>query len=838
MIADAARSEEADRSEGEEVVLLRAENERLRAEVQRLRDSHPVALQRQLALPSQPLASSVTNASTGTEKVRLFRQLFRGRDDVYALRWERPNGEGGYAPAAASRTDREQRNFLPLTDQAIEQHLTGRQTVGLYPLLLDERCWFLAADFDKEHWQEDALAYLDACDAFGVPAALERSRSGHGGHVWIFFASPVPAIQARDLGCALLTAALAQRRELGLDSYDRLFPSQDTMPKGGFGNLIALPLQGGPRRQGNSLFVDRHFEPYRDQWALLSSLDRTSPAVVSQLAAEARKTSSIVGVRPSFASEEIAPDPWTLPMSGKRIEPRLAGPFPSMVTVTLANLLYVPTEGMPASMLSRLWRLAGFENPEFHQAQALRFSTFGKPRVISCAEEFPNHIGLPRGCFDDAVALLQDHGVAVEVHDERQRGNPIDVQFRGILSPAQQEAADALVKHDNGVLCAPTGFGKTVVAASVIAERRVSTLVLVHRRQIMDQWQERLTSFLGPSVVPVGQIGGGRNKPTGVVDVAVMQSLLHAGEVAAIVGGYGQVIVDECHHVPALTFERLLKGVKARFVLGLTATPVRKDGHHPIVIMQCGPIRFRLGRRSEDALNLFSQVLVPRTTAYLLPPEAEGSQIQRLYASLVGDRTRNDLICSDVLHVLQEGRTPLVLTERTDHLVELASRLHGQVQHLIVLRGGMGAKQRRAVSEQLASVPAGEQLVVLATGRYAGEGFDMPRLDTLLLALPISWRGTLQQYAGRLHRSHPGKHEVRVYDYVDGGIPVLAAMYQKRLKGYKAMGYSVAADHLTAWQPTTRTANRAGPADLSLPTPHLASPPGSRPLPRTVDGAL
>ncbi len=363
--------------------------------------------------------------------------------------------------------------------------------------------------------------------------------------------------------------------------------------------------------------------------------------------------------------------------------------------------------------------------------------------------------------------------------------------FHGELTPPQRQAVEAVLADDIGVMCAPTAFGKTVAAAWLIAERRVNTLVLVHRRYLLDQWRERLATFLDLPPSAIGLVGGRRNKPSGKIDVALVQSLGRSGSVDDIVPQYGQVIVDECHHVPAFSVERVLKGAKARFVLGLTATPIRKDGHHPILVMQCGPLRFRVSPKDEVAARAFEQIVIPRATTFRLPGSVDAPRIQSIYTALATDERRNDLICTDLLEVIRQGRTPLLLTERTEHLEELARRLEGQVPHLVILRGGMGAKQRRAAMEQLGAIPEGEAWALLATGRYAGEGFDHARLDTLLLALPISWKGTVRQYAGRLNRLHPDKRDVRIYDYVDVDVPVLMRMYERRLKGYRIMGYMV-----------------------------------------------
>lgn len=514
-------------------------------------------------------------------------------------------------------------------------------------------------------------------------------------------------------------------------------------------------------------------------------------ADVEAIVAAASRAGSVIGVRSSLVDPEAEEDPWTLPPSGKRPEKRIAGPFPESVRITLANLVYVAKAGLPPAMLSRLWRLAAFQNPEFYRAQAMRLSTFGKSRVIGCAEEFEHHIGLPRGCLREIRELLATHGIGIDLADERCQGSAIDVTFHGELTPPQRQAVEAVLAEDIGVMCAPTAFGKTVAAAWLIAERRVNTLVLVHRRHILDQWRERLATFLDLPLAAIGQMGGGRSKPSGQIDVALIQSLGRPGSVDDIVAQYGHVIVDECHHVPAFSVERVLKAAKARFVLGLTATPIRKDGHHPILVMQCGPLHFRVSPKDEVAARAFEQIVIPRPTGFRLPESAETPGIQSIYAALATDEQRNDLISTDLLEVVRWGRTPLLLTERTEHLEELARRLEGQVPHLVILRGGMGAKQRRAAMEQLGAIPDGEALALLATGRYAGEGFDHARLDTLLLALPISWKGTVRQYAGRLNRLHPDKRDVRIYDYVDVNVPVLTRMYERRLKGYRAMGYTV-----------------------------------------------
>jgi len=747
---------------------------------------------------------TVTNHSLIEEQVTLFRSLFRGREDVYSVRWEGKYGNAGYSPACANEwkrslcgkpktkcVDCENRDLLPVTDEVIRGHLIGKHIIGVYPLLLDETCWFLAIDFDKKTWQEDAIAFLEVCREMGVSAALERSRSGQGGHVWMFFDRPVGGSMARKFGCTILTRAMERRHQIGLDSYDRFFPSQDTLPKGGFGNLIALPLQFVPRKKDNTVFIDEGFEAYPDQWRFLSTIKRIQWDDLESIVREASRNGTIINVRISLTDGETSEDPWTLPPSKKRIEKPIEGPFPQTVQLVQGNLIYIEKKGLPQTMLNRLIRIAAFQNPDFYRAQAMRLSTFGKPRVIGCAEDFTDHIGLPRGCLDEALSMFKAHNIKTKVENKCFDGSLIDATFCGELHPYQQEAGEKMLAYDNGILSAPTAFGKTVVAAWLIAQRKVSTLILVHRRQLMDQWRERLTLFLDKPIEELGQIGGGKTKVTGRIDVGLIQSLIRKGEVKDVVSEYGQVVVDECHHIPAFTFEQVLKQVKARYIAGLTATPVRKDGHHPIIMMQCGPIRYRESAKKQSATSPFEHAVLSRFTDFRLPPELTDPKIQDIYSALVTNQHRNELIFDDLLKALEMGRSPLLLTERTEHLEWFAEHLKGFAQNVIILRGGMGSKQRKVLADQIKAVPDSKERVIIATGRYIGEGFDDSRLDTLFLAMPISWRGTLQQYVGRLHRLHDNKQVVQVYDYVDVHVPTLMRMYKKRLKGYEAIGYTV-----------------------------------------------
>ena len=768
---------------------LRAENARLTA----LLDAHGIAWR----LPPQAQTATVAELSrlTTDEKVALFRTLFRGRMDVYPIRWEgKTRGKSGYAPACANEWragvcekprikcgDCAHRVLQPLTDLVIYDHLAGEHTVGVYPLLEGDTCHFLAVDFDEADWREDAKAFIQSCTELGVSAALEISRSGQGAHAWVFFASAVSARDARRLGTSIISHACTRTRQLQLTSYDRLFPNQDTMPKGGFGNLIALPLQKHPRERGFSVFVDADLQPYPDQWAFLASVARMPAHDIEPTILRATGGAHPLDV--TFIDDEDLATPWKRDSKPAK----LAGLMPKSLTVVLANQIYFEKAQLPQALANRLIRLAAFQNPEFYRAQAMRMSVWDKPRIIGCAENFPRHIALPRGCFDAARDLLVDNGIRLDLRDERHAGTTIAVGFSGTLRPDQEAAVAAMLDHDAGVLCAPTAFGKTVTAAAIIARRGVNTLVLVHRTELLKQWQVRLAAFLDVGKDVIGVIGGGKNKPTGQIDIAVMQSLSRQGEVDSLVESYGQVIVDECHHVGAASFDAILRRAKAKHVVGLTATPIRRDGQQPIIFMQCGPIRHKAAQPLDAPHDL---AVTPQfiESPIALPAEAG---IQDVFRHLAQDAARTAAIASAITDAFRQGRKVLALTERTEHIDAIRTALADQVPEPFVLHGRMSKKQRAALIAALDALSPDAPRVLLATGKLVGEGFDHPPLDTLVLAMPVSWKGTLQQYAGRLHREHVSKTDVRIIDFVDTGHPALLRMWDKRQRGYRTMGYRI-----------------------------------------------
>ena len=758
-----------------EMERLRRENAELRARlgISVVADADPIILAVELELPILGESLPATdNQAPVQDKIKLFRALFQGREDVYATLWvNEQSGKKGYKPSCQNPwgPKNEPKKYFPITDQVLHDHLAGKSTVGVYPLLNDNTCLFLACDFDRAGWLPDALAYLEVCKRYNIPAYLERSRSGNGGHVWIFFSAAISAAFARQLGMRLLRQTMDSRGDLDMGSYDRFFPSQDFVPKGGFGNLIALPLQKKCRPLGNTEFLDTsspEMRPWSDQWVFLSNICRLTP---SQLDA-------LLEVVPPLAVGLSAGARPTVAM-------RTRHPAPEAVRCVLGGVMSVEKSGIPPWMLSQIKHLASLHNPEFYNREKMRFSTYQTPRFIRCYDEDLSHLHLPRGLSDQIEKLITSAGSRIVIADQRATPEKLSLTFQGSLRPEQEKAVAALLAHDMGVLVAPPGAGKTVMGCAAIAKRDVSALVLAGRKPLLEQWRAQLMKLLGLASKDIGQVGGGRDSQRGVVDLAMIQSLARRDDLDTFFAGYGFIVVDECHHIPAIEFQGCIKKAPARYLLGLTATPYRRDGLEEIISMQCGLIRHEMGN---SASSLPVKLIVRETVFGYL--EEDSQNIQELFKNLAQDEMRNSMIVQDVLAAAAQGRRCLILGQRTDHCAALTAALAEKGVEPFMLNGLQGKKQRTTLLKAVQETPADKPLVVVATGQYLGEGFDCPQMDALFMAAPSSFKGRLVQYVGRVMREYPGKTNALVYDYVDSQVGVLKSMYYRRLKAYKTLG--------------------------------------------------
>ena len=755
--------------------------------------------------PNQPGRTQTPQTPAG--KVELFLDMFGTRRSVFPQRWENArSGKSGYSPVCDNEwrpgicrkpqvkcAECAHQRFPPLDGRAAESHLRGERTLGVYAIGADDSCRFLAADFDGEGWREDALAYQEAAERMGITVAIERSRSGNGAHAWIFFSEPVPALIARKLGLILVAKASALRPTMGLAAYDRLFPNQDTLPIGGFGNLIALPLAKEPRLRGNALFVDRQFAPLPDQWEYLAGLRRLSREMLERTLARIAPKTDMMPPSAAFSDERsadelaLAGDSLVLDLSRPRIR---HGMIVGEVTLRLDAQIHLPRD-LPLPVLAALRRLATFPNPVFHEKLRLRFATFDTPRFLFAGEWHPDRLVLPRGVLDECIAVLESAGAAVSIQDARNHGTRVRWNFQGELRKAQQVAVARMLTEDYGVLCAPPGAGKTVMGCGLIARSRTSALVLVHRSVLVDQWRETAMSFLGMARKEIGIWRGATRRLTRRLDIVMLPSLARAENPTAVIAGYGIVIVDECHHVPAASFEAVLKACASRRIYGLTATPKRKDRLERLLFAQCGPIRHTL----VDVDVHIDRVARIRHTTIRFPNESgPDMSIHEIWEALLNDTDRLAVIVEDIVSCLESKRSPLVLADRKTYLDALARALSERMPGSVALRmdGQTGKRARVELVRQMKRhYDDGTPFVLFATASLIGEGFDLPQLDTLVLSMPLSFKGRLVQYAGRLHREHERKGPVLIFDYLDTNHPITKAMFRRRLAGYKELEYRI-----------------------------------------------
>ncbi len=723
------------------------------------------------------------------EKLSIYKNLFRGRNDVFALRWENKAGKSGYSPACKNEWHKhlcgkpkikcslcDCRSYLPLDDEVLKEHLKGYKTVGIFPMLMDESCLFLAIDFDGESWQDDVKAVYKSCRELVLPTYVEISRSGDGAHLWIFFDYPVLARNARRLGTALISYTCHKERILSLKSYDRFFPNQDNMPEGSLGNLIALPLQAKPRKEGFSVFVDENLLPYADQWQFLANVEKVSAMMLENYIKKATIGQNVLDIY-----EENPDEPWKT----KTTDNKLFGSTPEELDIVFANQIFIEKSKLPVALLNAIIRLACFQNPEFYKYQRLRKSVWDKPRIICCAENFEKFIALPRGCLDKLKHLCKQNKIKLNIENKTIKASKIEVEFLGQLHLEQEVVKSEILRKNIGVLSAVTAFGKTVVATSIIAARKVSTLVIVHRKELLVQWKSRISTFL-KSDFEIGTYTNGKQKLSYKVDIATIQTLQKSKDLDEILAKYGQIIVDECHHISAVSFENVLKQVRSKYILGLTATPFRRDGHHPVIFMQCGGIVYRAN--TNETLQTPLRV-IPK---FFEIKELENLEdINDIFFTQLNNENRNKIIAQDILNLAVERRNIIVLSERKEHIELLYNLAKENLDNVFLLHCKIKKKERNKIMQELEDFPEYSPRIIFATGKLIGEGFDHALLDTLILASAISWKGTLQQYAGRLHRSHYLKKEIRIYDYIETNNPKLLRMWQKRLSTYNTMGYFI-----------------------------------------------
>ncbi|MCK9409854.1 MAG: DEAD/DEAH box helicase [Bacteroidetes bacterium] len=741
---------------------------------------------------------------TSDERIAFFHKLFACREDVFPKLWEnKQNGKKGYSPAckvewvkgicekpAVKCSECINHQFIRLDTSIIRQHLEGTITAGTYAIRTDDTCIFLAIDFDKSSWKTDVEIIKSAARKLGIELYIERSRSGNGAHLWIFFAEPIPASSARQLGSLILTHALAQHHLLGFESYDRFFPNQDTLPKGGFGNLIALPLQRECRKKGNSVFLDETLEPFDDQWEFLSTIKLLSGSEVKELLFRHLPVIYSLPIDETMDAALLAAES-TLQYDSK-IDKTI---FSGEISFELSLHLSISIANIPSALISAFKRTATFANPKFFELQRLRFSTWNTPRYICCASlsEDGKSIVLPRGLLEQCSAAALKYGATVSINDHRKIYPHISVAFSGTLTPQQDQACKELLAAESGVLVAAPGSGKTVLGCAVITNRQVPTLILVHRKQLADQWKAQLLQFTDLKKKQIGlfDVNGKRRK--GIVDIGMIQTVSKVKDRDFILSDYGLIIIDECHHVPAVSFESVINKISARYFLGLTATPYRKDGLEKIIHMQCGPIRYTM---SEDVgQSLIERSVVVRETNFTVSDDdSQQPALHHIWEQLVHDTTRLSLVAHDVTDALKEGRFPLILSDRRDHLELLLAEINKFVradgETGFLLTSDMGKKKRlHTLSTVIEMRRLGQQPFLLSTGSLIGEGFDLPGLCTLFLAMPLSFKGRLIQYAGRLHRESKGKTDVRIYDYVDTSLGLGVTMFRKRVTTYRKMGY-------------------------------------------------
>ena len=736
------------------------------------------------------------------EKIKVFMNYFRGRDDVYPyLSIDKNNPKiKYYIPACVNEWKQgvcnktmgkkckncQYRENKPLSKEVIYNHMYGNNPIGIYPLLENDTCYFLSLDFDNKNTnndiKSDVLAFASICDEYEIPIAIERSRSGNGIHIWIFFDINIKALTARKLGSLLLSKTM-EISNISISSFDRMFPNQDTLPKGGYGNLIALPFQNEPSKYGNTLFVDRNFIKIDNQIQYLNSIHKlTEKEIFEKIEKLSNETIDIGHEVVDMKKEVIA-------KCKSNIE------YPKSIKVILNDMVYIDKANLSGVVKNSFRRLATFANPEFYKKQKLRMSVYNIPMIIDCSKEDDKYLKLPRGTYEYLESLCKNNNVKIIKTDKRFKGNEIDVVFNGRLRDEQQLALDNLLKYDNGILCAPTGFGKTVIGCKIIEERKVNTLILVNKLQLLNQWKDRIKEFL--NVEEVGEISSKKKNITNVIDVASIKSLWNNGEVLDIAKNYGMIIIDECHHTAAYTFEQAINTGNARYVYGISATPERENGHTPIIKMQCGDIRYKVDSlKFNKELNIPMKVIVKKSHLNFTNPNVDNYELNEINDLIAKDVIRSENIIKDIKKEYENGKNILVLTERLELMNYVYDKLSKYTNNIFKYYGGIGKTVLKNYEELINQInEIGSNKIIVATGSYIGEGFDDSKLDVLFLTMPISGQTRVTQYAGRLHRKDDNKKEILIYDYVDDNFAKTRNMFLKRKKTYEKLGYEIVEDN-------------------------------------------
>lgn len=732
-------------------------------------------------------------------KIELFKRLFCCREDLFPRFWQNDKtGKKGYSPVCSNEwvkpicnkpkvkcSECSYQAFIPLNDVSIKDHLQGIHIAGTYAIKPNNTCIFLAADFDKSSWKEDILAYKKAAREFGIEAYVEISKSGNGAHAWIFFEEPVFARKARQLGTLILVRASTLCQKVNLSSHDRFFPNQDIIPDGGFGNLIALPLQRDARNYGNTLFVDDNLSPVKQQWEFLSKVRLISIGEIDSL------LNKNIYHDLSYDGDNFDLNITERALDSIRHKLKLEN-YCEPINIRLGGQAFIEISELPDALIGAFRRTATFANPEFYKKQRMRFSTWDTPRFICCSDNFGKEMSIPRGRLDDCLQIANEVGSSVNIFDERAKHKKIKIKFTGSLRPDQKRAVSDIFKFDTGVLVAPPGVGKTVMGCHIIAKRKTPTLILVHRKPLMEQWISRINEFMDIDPKEIGSFGGSKKKPKGKIDVAMIQTLSKLEDSDELLSSYGQIIVDECHHIPAVSFEAVLKKIPSKYFLGLTATPYRKDGHEAIIHMQLGPIRHEM--EDYGAKDLDKKVFIRETNFEFSESLEKRLEIHEIWSEIVNHQPRTQMIATDIQSELNNKRYPLIISERKEHLTQISQVLKSKsikAQEFIIV-GEMGKKQKRETLENIDKcIKSKELFYILSTGSFIGEGFDLPILDTLFITMPVSFKGRMVQYAGRIHRPFENKKDIRIYDYLDGNNGLTINMFKKRIPVYKNMGYEI-----------------------------------------------